>query len=381
MIVFIFLLAFLLAASGLGVLYASLNLVPTDLGMAYLQAGTVLMSTATLVLALGLATRLLSKRLLALAVPPASLAETSRIVQSPTATAEPYAEAPGFGTIAAAGAAGIAAGAVATGLVAEGGAPRLEEAAEAAPALQPDPDRLVEDMERELFDKESFVPVTPAEIAGEAIPLVEAKAAEEAAEAEKDVGDDPEQEIEPVVPIVAPPDTARSELRAEPPPSLTDAALPSMEALDREIADFLAAPDARKRVDSGVEAAAVQDVSPVAEAPVAEISEEGAAEAMADLPPLRPEIAPLPATEPVIPAAPEIAPAPGLIPDADLAAIEADVLPPLAPLSSLEIVGAYDSGGTRFTMYSDGSVTASGPQGERRFRSLDELRRHIDPAA
>ena len=67
----------------------------------------------------------------------------------------------------------------------------------------------------------------------------------------------------------------------------------------------------------------------------------------------------------------------GLIADEDTAAIEAEDTT-LAPLSTLDVVGSYDSGGTRFTMYSDGSVTASGADGEQRFPSLDALRKHID---
>lgn len=70
----------------------------------------------------------------------------------------------------------------------------------------------------------------------------------------------------------------------------------------------------------------------------------------------------------------------GLIADADLAAMAAGAAeePPLAPIETLDVVGAYDSGGTRFTMYSDGSVHAVGPDGERRFRTLDDLRRFLD---
>lgn len=52
--------------------------------------------------------------------------------------------------------------------------------------------------------------------------------------------------------------------------------------------------------------------------------------------------------------------------------------PALAPLETLDVVGAYDSGGTRFTMYSDGSVTALGEGVDRRFKSLDALRAFID---
>jgi|GEM_PF-3371285 len=70
---------------------------------------------------------------------------------------------------------------------------------------------------------------------------------------------------------------------------------------------------------------------------------------------------------------------PGLIADADLAALETGE-PPLAPLETLDIVGAYDSGGTRFTMYSDGSVMAVGGALNQRFPSLDALRLYIDQA-
>lgn len=68
---------------------------------------------------------------------------------------------------------------------------------------------------------------------------------------------------------------------------------------------------------------------------------------------------------------------PGLIPDEDLAALQAEEAS-LAPLEALDVVGAYDSGGVRFTMYSDGSVHAAGPGGEQRYRSLEALRKRLD---
>jgi len=70
-------------------------------------------------------------------------------------------------------------------------------------------------------------------------------------------------------------------------------------------------------------------------------------------------------------------PTPGLIHDEDLARLS-EGKAELAPRERLDIVGAYDSGGTRFTMYSDGSVTAKGEGVDRRFRSLDDLRAFID---
>lgn len=67
----------------------------------------------------------------------------------------------------------------------------------------------------------------------------------------------------------------------------------------------------------------------------------------------------------------------GLIADEDLARLVAEEAP-LAPLDTLDVVGAYDSAGVRFTMYSDGSVNAVAPQGERRYRSLEALRKQLD---
>jgi hypothetical protein len=67
----------------------------------------------------------------------------------------------------------------------------------------------------------------------------------------------------------------------------------------------------------------------------------------------------------------KVTPTPGT---PDVAKAADDGLPPLAPLSTLEVVRSYESGGTRFTMYSDGSFVSSNEDGEQRFRSLDELR-------
>jgi hypothetical protein len=94
---------------------------------------------------------------------------------------------------------------------------------------------------------------------------------------------------------------------------------------------------------------------------------------------LPPEPAAMFAAEPApdAPGSAPVSPTPGLIHDEDLARLsEADA--ELAPIETLEIVGAYDSGGTRFTMYSDGSVTAFGEGVDQRFRSLDDLKSFID---
>ncbi len=56
--------------------------------------------------------------------------------------------------------------------------------------------------------------------------------------------------------------------------------------------------------------------------------------------------------------------------------------PPLPPAAArspaeLSVVGQYASGGNTYTMYSDGSVHAETPSGQRRFSSLDELRSFV----
>ena len=111
-----------------------------------------------------------------------------------------------------------------------------------------------------------------------------------------------------------------------------------------------------------------------------------------DIAPAKPEAAlpsaaepelPLPEQSPAnldaedLPAEPVFQPVNGLVADADLAALQTGE-EPLAPLEGLDVVGAYDSAGTRFTMYSDGSVTALGADLDRRFKSLDALRAYID---
>lgn len=50
--------------------------------------------------------------------------------------------------------------------------------------------------------------------------------------------------------------------------------------------------------------------------------------------------------------------------------------PPEA-LGPMTVVGQYNSGGNAYTMFSDGSILADTPQGQRRFSSIDELRSTI----
>ena len=83
-----------------------------------------------------------------------------------------------------------------------------------------------------------------------------------------------------------------------------------------------------------------------------------------------PVAAPVAEPEPVI--AEEPVP-PQVIADA------ADLAPPQpTPAPGAEVVGAYESGGAKYTMYSDGSVIAEAEGQQLFFKSLEELREFID---
>jgi hypothetical protein len=57
------------------------------------------------------------------------------------------------------------------------------------------------------------------------------------------------------------------------------------------------------------------------------------------------------------------------------------VTPPSAPvIPSKKILGTYNAGGRTYSMYADGSVEAVTEFGVERFRSMDELRRHLAKA-
>lgn len=94
-----------------------------------------------------------------------------------------------------------------------------------------------------------------------------------------------------------------------------------------------------------------------------------------------PEMSAVTMIEPVIVPAPEpvvTAPDSGAIP-AEVYADAADLAPPPpAPAQGAEIVGAYESGGAKYTMYSDGSVVAEAEGQKLFFKSLEELREFID---
>lgn len=344
MILTIFLLAIILMVAGVAGIISALSLVPTDLGFTYFQAGTTALSAGTVVLALGLAVRTLNRSLKrvvdsASARPPASAIELpahSGLSTAPEASGLPEA------AMGIAGAAAVAGAVTAASTLASAGHDASLEASLAGHDASLHRERFADDLERDLFSATQPLSITPGAHA-EALDLAMATT-DPAADLRREPTlhglDDAFYGVDPVdkygkTTLPAP---ALDMLHVDGPnvpsmdvPSMAVAA--SHVAADREhedgVADTLAHESfAHEHVGAGVE------LSPP--------------------------------------------PAPGLIHDADFAAVSDEALPSLAPISTLEIVGAYDSGGTRFTMYSDGSVMAAGPNDERRFRSLDELRQHID---
>lgn len=339
MIAGIFMLAAMLVIAAVASLTGAVMLVPTDLGFAYLQASSILIGAGAIVMAVGFAARSLDRRLASLAsfgrVLPAKtddLLEPAGIdvAETPKATDEPAELSPAAG---AATAAIAAAGATlaATSLLRD----RDEvPAPDAAPIAAIAADLPESDPFNDILkDAAVVIPPSEATAVDPAGKPVELESATEGVKAVQEEPSAPEIEL-PAVDFPLPVD------------------LEAIHAAVREAVDeTVASADAPKNRDVG---------------------KDSAREASGDES----------ATSEPVEEAPALPPAsmPGLIPDADLAALTADVGPSLAPLATLAAVGSYDSGGTRFTMYSDGSVVAQGPEGERRFRSLEELRRHIGGA-
>ncbi len=373
---------FVLLALGSG--WQALMLTPTDLGNSYLIATSVLFSTAGLMIALGIVGQRIIQEI---RNRPPGLAEADFAPKAPSAPTiampapvvpapavqNPIVQAPVLSEtmpqpvappisrpvapILAGAAAGVAAGAVL------GGAMRT-------PSESPADARLLEDFERDLFaDIRSAAP--EPEKVEPALPLAEARVPDP-----EPVVDEPEL---PAMPPIADVVLGEPEDSALPPPS-REIASDTGEDDDLVLQPLPPLPSLGlpEPTPSEAEIRAIEDAAHADD----DRDDEPAMPQMAE-PQFEPAIELLP--EPLEPPEPElvllppepVSPTPGLIHDEDLAALseaEAD----LAPLETLDVVGAYDSGGTRFTMYSDGSVTAKGEGVDRRFRSLDDLRAFID---
>jgi hypothetical protein len=295
MVIAIGVLAGLLFVLGLGLLVSAINLLPTDLGLVYLQGGITFITGAAIILAIALSTKHRRFR-------PSRRrsGKAARGVMTDQSAAD-GATSPAY----TAPAAGMAASAL--------GAASLASAVYGAPASGHDE---AEHDPRTKAVLEAFERDLGAELA--ALP---AQAWQE---------DDLQKTGEQQPPDMIPPE---------------------------------------KRPDA--EMAIAPDLAPY---------EQGNAEPlMFDLPPL-PALAPQPdwsLPPPIVttnaePASPP-PDVPGLLPDDDLETLAQEEAP-LAPLETLEEVGSYESAGTRFTMYSDGSVVTSGPDGQKRHRTLEDLR-------
>jgi hypothetical protein len=371
MIVAIFSLAIILLLAGCAGLFSAINLVPTDLGFTYFQAGTTAMSAGCMVLALGFAVKVLNRSLQRLAVPePVQATQVEPVIDLPSLPAIetlPAHASTSLAPVVAVAGATVAAGVILAAAASHAAAPGDGEAGTLPAPEGGEPaitDKLVDDLERDLFTQTEALPepepVSSAPIATDPFgdfnfPLpefaqhspVEAGDIPVKAEADNDLPDVPAslKETGSIASALVDADGQdMTGLHARvPEPVQFDR---ERDALDPPLLPLPALPPLP--IDPVLRSGSSQPGGPVAE--------ESPAEALP----------------------PATTPAPGLIRDADFAAVADEVLPPLAPVSSLDVVGSYDSGGTRFTMYSDGSVVAAGSDGEQRFRSLDELRRHID---
>lgn len=367
MILAIYLLAVVLLVAGFAGLISAINLVPTDLGFTYFQSGSMAICAGLIVLAIGLAAKVLDRGLKRLAtpeairVPPAeSVIDLPPLAVAPSAA--PAAEA-GLGTgIAIAGAAAAAGAVVATSLAGDAAPPDETPTA----ATPPEPPAMAMEMAEEHLPEPLLTapePTGPAPAAAEDLRLRTVEELERDLFAQMDALPEPPPVTIPELPDI---------------PEVAEIPQPEIPAVpERPVVHAPAA--------SGPDPFALPPLEPIPSPAFAgpertpePVIDRPPPAAPADATPDRDEQDAGAAAAPAEAIAPHPAPAPGLIHDADYAAVADEMLPPLAPVSTLDVIGAYDSGGTRFTMYSDGSVVAAGPDSERRFRSLDELRQHID---
>jgi hypothetical protein len=319
--------AFLLISLWLFVL--AFQLIPTDIGNTYLLGGYLFVVAAGLLAGMAFVGKAIIHEIKGLqAMPAPRVIEGEPVVTLPpipiSTPASDDKPKVGTGAILATGAAAATAGVVAGGML--GGVTRAEASAtESLPKVE---DRFLDDLERDLF---------------------------------ADIGKTERQ----LFPAAEEPKVAQ----AQPEPK---------SAIETETEDAaLLTPIGEGEADTGESGSPVEDEDQqepgggegedaITDAVTEDTAEADAPEEAEEAPgehALKPDQAP--------------ASTPGLIADEDLAALQDDE-PALAPLETLDIVGAYDSGGTRFTMYSDGSVTALGEGVDRRFPSLDALRAFID---
>ncbi|CAN1508675.1 hypothetical protein MCEMSEM23_00711 [Rhabdaerophilaceae bacterium] len=356
----VFLGAACLCLVAIGLLGLGLSLIPTDIGLTHLLGAYVFGASGGLAFVVAFAGRAIIRRVPseAVALPelPAVLSTLPETEQATPSRPEPLPapkkyeqsvpRAPSaLATGLAAGAAGLAAGAALGGFrrqepaEPEPAAAELSSSEQTSGASRTD-DRFLDELERDLFaeiKRPPSVGVPPPSLpaVGNAV-----------------LGNEPSQDAG----AAAAPENAFSDRIAQWDAGAAKHAEPSDTPMEEELSH--AAPVAEVPSDA--------DADTHAQAGSADLSDQQGAD-------------PLNADDAEPEPQPEVTPraVPGLIADADSAALDAANVA-LEPLDKLEIVGAYDSGGTRFTMYSDGSVTAVGENVDRRFPSLDALRAFID---
>lgn len=290
MVIAIGVLAGLLFVLGLGLVISAINLLPTDLGLVYLQGGITFITGAAIILAIAFSTRH-NRRFSA---HKRSLKSTAMRRENAPDVAPSAEQAMVIGLPASAA---MAAAGMAGGVATYGGGEQSLAPSETIYERDPRTQAVLEAFERdlglELAQMPQELPVSPE---SEPLPSV--------------------QDV-PALAITPPP-----------PASLQDDE-------EDELLMFNLPPLPKKDASLPDDAALLPEMAPAPAAPMPEV--------------------------------------PGLLPDDDLVSL-AEAAEPLAPLETLEEVGSYESAGTKFTMYSDGSVVTSNPEGQNRYRTLDDLR-------
>jgi hypothetical protein len=374
MILAIFVIAVLLIAGGLLGFYGAINLIPTDLGLAYFHAGTLSLVAGLVTMALGFAARANGLALRRIAMPAAIVAPLPPAGEAFAPQPEPARVEAAPRDLPLAGAA-VAGAALAVSSLQAPASPADDPA---RPAALP-----VSALHQTMLDLPPVDLPAPVDPAAFAAPEPEAVNEQpEVATPEQPASDESvtqeafTQEAFTQEPLTQEPTLEEPTLEEPTPDTLAQGMLEPMAAnpaTEAPAAPELVEPPVIPSLPPIPDLRALR-LDPIPGPPLLSIEEEIRAE-------LNRKAEPVVQTQPAQEPEPApVSPVPGLIADADLAALE-QTAPPLAPLETLEIVGSYDSGGTRFTMYSDGSVVASGPEGETRYPTLQALRRHLDQIA
>jgi hypothetical protein len=314
-------LGLFLLFSALAAFFGGMTLVPTELGLTFYMMGAVLLGSAAMVLAMGFSSRLLAQALHQLAQ---AMHVSARDAASKTPDINP-AFAPVWPPKAA----------IATDFdaIRHPAPPVFVPLKTDIPAMGESP----------APDLEPATTIDPAPIP-EFVPSLDRENLSLFEQA-------------PRIEIAVPPD------RPEPLADMPAAALPIEVA--PEIAPSEAIPAALEAPET---LESVQELSPTSHI----VDEASIASTLPASEALEPE--------PSIAFAPQSMPdsPDGLIADADKAAIKAQ-LEEEAPPEAAKIVGSYQSGGVQFTMYADGSVLASGPDGDQLYPDLATLRKALNP--